>query len=93
MGRSLVASSRSSSSRPPGGKKKLTEGAEGNMTFSDTTLGASTLLVPPGRYDVIARLHALGHIQHEEHRDDGILIKCRFPPAQAGFFAPFVVRD
>jgi GTPase len=54
--------------------------------------GATELLVPHARYDVIARLHAVGHIQTEEQQDDGIRLRGRFPPAQAAFFAPFVVR-
>ncbi|MDE3083952.1 MAG: GTPase HflX [Verrucomicrobiota bacterium] len=53
----------------------------------------TALLVPHDRYDVIARLHELGHIQAQEHRDDGVLIHGRFPPAQAGFFAPFVLPN
>jgi GTPase len=53
---------------------------------------ATELLVPHDRYDVIARLHAVGHIQSEEQRDDGVLLRGRFPPTQASFFAPFVVR-
>ncbi|MGH7946110.1 MAG: GTPase HflX [Opitutaceae bacterium] len=54
---------------------------------------ASTeLVVPHERYDVIARLHAVGHIQSEEQRDDGVHLRGRFPPTQAAFFAPFVVR-
>ncbi len=52
----------------------------------------SELLVPHDRYDVVARLHTLGHIQEQEHRDDGIYLRGRFPPSQQGFFAPFVVR-
>jgi GTP-binding protein HflX len=40
---------------------------------------------------VIAKLHALGHVQNEEQRDDGILIQGRFPASQAALFAPFVV--
>ena len=51
----------------------------------------TTLLVPHSRYDVIARLHELGHIHEQDHREDGVLIQGRFPSAQAGFFAPFVV--
>lgn len=54
--------------------------------------GASDLLVPHDRYDVIARLHALGHIHSQEQLDNGVLIHGRFPPAQAGFFGPFVVQ-
>ncbi|MDB6093926.1 MAG: hflX [Verrucomicrobia bacterium] len=50
----------------------------------------SILLVPHDRYDVVARLHTLGHIQEQEHREDGIFIRGRFPPSQGGFFAPFV---
>ena len=53
---------------------------------------ATELLVPHERYDVIARLHAVGHVQSEELRDDGVHLRGRFPPAQAAFFAPFVVK-
>jgi GTP-binding protein HflX len=53
---------------------------------------STELLVPHDRYDVVARLHTLGHIQEQEHRDDGIFIRGRFPPAQSGFFAPFVIE-
>lgn len=54
-------------------------------------LGAADLLIPHNRYDVIARLHKLGHIHSQEHRDDGVFIHGRFPLTQAGFFEPFVV--
>jgi len=54
--------------------------------------GTTKLLVPHDRYDVIARLHQLGHIHAQEHRDDGVLIEGRFPESQAGFFGPFVAR-
>jgi GTP-binding protein HflX len=49
------------------------------------------LLIPHSRYDVIARLHAVGHVQSEEQLDDGVRLIGRYPPAQAAFFAPFVV--
>jgi GTPase len=52
---------------------------------------ATDLVVPHARYDVIARLHAIGHVQEEEQRDDGVHLRGRFPPAQAAYFAPFVV--
>ena len=55
------------------------------------THAATELLVPHARYDVIARLHEVGHIQEEEQRDDGVRLRGRFPPAQAAFFAPFIV--
>jgi GTPase len=48
------------------------------------------LLVPHSRYDVIAKLHSLGHVQSEEQVDDGVLIHGRFPAAQAAVFGPFV---
>ena len=48
-------------------------------------------MVPHERYDVIARLHSVGHIQSEEQLDGGVHLRGRFPPAQAAFFAPFVV--
>jgi GTP-binding protein HflX len=54
-------------------------------------LGSAELLVPHDRYDVIARLHKLGHIHTQEHRDDGVLIQGRYPLTQASFFEPFVV--
>jgi GTP-binding protein HflX len=55
------------------------------------TFGATELLVPHGRYDVIARLHEFGDIQEQEEVDGAVRIKGRFPPAQSGFYAPFVV--
>jgi GTP-binding protein HflX len=54
--------------------------------------GATELLVPPDRYDVIARLHEVGHIHAQELRDDGIHIQGRFPAAQSAVFAPYVIR-
>ncbi|MBI4626788.1 MAG: GTPase HflX, partial [Verrucomicrobia bacterium] len=54
-------------------------------------LGSTDMLVPHDRYDVIARLHTLGHIHEQEHEDGGVRVKGRFPPSQTGFFAPFVV--
>ena len=56
------------------------------------SLGSTTLLIPHGRYDVVARLHEVGHVQHEEQRDDGVYIQGRFPPSQASVFAPFAVE-
>lgn len=52
--------------------------------------GTTELLIPHARYDIVAKLHQLGHIQSEEQRDDGVLIHGRFPLAQAAIFAPFV---
>lgn len=55
------------------------------------TFGSAELLVPHDRYDVIARLHQVGHVQEEEPLDHGVRLVGRFPPAQRGFFAPFIV--
>src|ERR1035441_1632617 len=55
-------------------------------------LGTVQLLVPLDRYDVVARLHELGHVQAQEHREAGILVTGRFPPSQDGVLKPFVVK-
>ncbi len=55
------------------------------------SLSATDLLVPHARYDVVARLHTVGHVQSEEQLDDGIHVRGRFPVTHAAYFAPFVV--
>ncbi len=55
------------------------------------TFGSAELLVPHERYDVVARLHQVGHVQSEETLDDGVHLVGRYPPAQHSYFAPFVV--
>ncbi|MBP6507095.1 MAG: GTPase HflX [Opitutaceae bacterium] len=57
------------------------------------SLRMTTLLIPHERYEIVARLHQVGHVQHEEQRDDGVFIQGRFPPSQSAVFAPFVVRE
>ena len=54
-------------------------------------LGATELLVPHDRYDIVARLHQIGHIHAQDLRDDGIHLHGRFPAAQSAFFAPYLV--
>lgn len=49
------------------------------------------LRIPAERYDVIAKLHALGKVHHEEHTEKGFLVDASYPAAQEGFFAPFAV--
>ena len=56
------------------------------------SFGTVTLLVPHDRYDIVAKLHALGHVQEQEHREEGVLVTGRFPPSQAGLLYPFVVK-
>ena len=53
---------------------------------------ATELLVPHQRYDVIARLHAVGHVQSEEQLDGAVRLIGRYPATHAAFFAPFVVK-
>jgi GTP-binding protein HflX len=55
-------------------------------------LGTVRLLIPLDRYDLVARLHSLGHVQEQEHREDGVLVTGRFPPSQAGLLEPFVLK-
>ncbi|MCF3648350.1 GTPase HflX [Synoicihabitans lomoniglobus] len=57
------------------------------------TFGSAELLVPHDRYDVVARLHQVGHVQEEETLDEGVRLIGRYPPAQHGYFAPFVVTS
>ncbi len=55
------------------------------------SLGATELFIPHSRYDVIAKLHSVGHIQSEEQQDGGVTIHGRFPASQTAVFKPFVV--
>jgi len=55
-------------------------------------LGTVQLLVPHDRYDIVAKLHALGHVQSQEHREDGVLVTGRFPPSQHGLLEPFMLK-
>lgn len=55
--------------------------------------GSAELLVPHDRYDVIAKLRQVGHVQEEEPLDEGVRLIGRFPPSQSGYFEPFVVSD
>ncbi len=48
------------------------------------------MLIPHSRYDVLARMHEVGHIHDQEQLDEGVLLHGRFPPTQQAFFAPFV---
>ena len=54
--------------------------------------GTTELLVPHDRYDIVARLHEVGHIHAQDLRDDGIHLQGRFPKAQSAVFAPFVTN-
>jgi GTPase len=77
------------SAKTGAGLEKLGESC---LEIIASSLDTTELLVPHDRYDVIARLHALGHIYSQEHEEKGAHILGRFPSTQAGYFAPFVVK-
>ncbi|MBW8780328.1 MAG: GTPase HflX [Verrucomicrobia bacterium] len=54
--------------------------------------GSTELFIPHARYDLIAKLHAIGHVQSEEQTDDGVHLHVRIPPAQSSPFAPYVIE-
>ncbi len=53
--------------------------------------GQLTVLIPHTRYDLIARAHQIGHVQHEEQRDEGVFLKVRIPPNQQAPFNAFAL--
>jgi GTPase len=53
-------------------------------------IGSVKLLVPHDRYDLVAKLHALGDVQSKEHTEAGVLLTGRFPPSQAGLIKPYL---
>ena len=56
-------------------------------------LGTVRLLIPHDRYDIVAKLHAIGNVQEQEHREDGVLVTGRFPASQDGALAPFLFKE
>jgi GTP-binding protein HflX len=52
---------------------------------------AVELFIPHSRYDLIARLHEVGHVQHEEQEDEGVRLHARIPPSQSALFTAFIV--
>ena len=50
------------------------------------------LLIPHSRYDLVAKLHKLGHVQHEEQLDGGVYLEARIAPSQNAPYAPFRVE-
>jgi len=51
------------------------------------------LLIPHSRYDIVARLHAGGHVRKQEARDEGTLLSGRFPAKLRALFEPFLVPE
>jgi len=48
------------------------------------------LLIPHSRYDVIAKLHAAGHVRKQESLDEGVRLSGRFPRKSAALYTPFI---
>lgn len=53
---------------------------------------AVDVVIPYHRGDLVARLHADGRVQHEEHDAEGTRIKARVPVALAGRLREFAAR-
>jgi GTP-binding protein HflX len=51
------------------------------------------LLIPHNRYDIVARLHAAGHVRQQEARDEGTFLSGRFPEKLRALFEPFLVPE
>ncbi len=56
------------------------------------TFNSFELFIPHSRYDLIARLHEVGHVQHEEQEDEGVRLHARIPPSQSAVFTPFIAH-
>ena len=54
--------------------------------------GSMELFIPHSRYDLIAKLHAIGHVQNEEQEDTGVRLHVRIPPSQMAPFTAFVAQ-
>ena len=52
---------------------------------------SAELLIPHSRYDLVAKLHHVGHVKHQEPTDDGVRLSGRFPRKFAAIYAPFAV--
>jgi GTP-binding protein HflX len=51
---------------------------------------AAELMIPHDRYDVVAKLHAVGQVRTQETRDEGVYMLGRFPVKHRTVFEPFV---
>ena len=63
------------------------------LEFIADAFNSIELFIPHARYDLIARLHAIGHVQREEQEDDGVRLHVRIPPSQIAPFAAFLPSD
>jgi GTP-binding protein HflX len=52
---------------------------------------SAKLFIPHARYELVAKLHEFGHVQHEEQCDGGVYLEGRIPPAQNAAYEPYKV--
>ncbi len=52
---------------------------------------SADLLIPHSRYDLVAKLHGMGHVRKQESVDEGTRLTGRFPKKFAALYRPFVV--
>lgn len=51
---------------------------------------AAELFIPHSRYDLVAKLHSVGHVKKQESLDDGVRVTGRFRRKFAALYAPFI---
>jgi GTP-binding protein HflX len=52
---------------------------------------AAELHIPHDRYDLVAKLHSVGHVKKQESLDDGVRVTGRFRRKFAALYTPFIV--
>lgn len=52
---------------------------------------SAELLIPHSRYDLVAKLHGMGHVKQQEALDEGTRLTGRFPKKFSALYRPFVV--
>ncbi len=48
------------------------------------------LLIPHNRYDLVSKLHTIGHVRSQDTHDDGVLLSGRFPLKFTALYTPFL---
>ena len=51
---------------------------------------SAELLIPHNRYDLVSKLHTIGHVRSQDTHDDGVLLSGRFPIKSAPLYTPFL---
>jgi GTPase len=53
---------------------------------------SADLLIPHSRYDLVARLHNVGHVKAQESVDEGVRLSGRFPLKFSALYTPFLYK-